>query len=397
MKKEYIVNSLLDTDFYKLTMGQFMFLLDPDKKGEYDFLCRNKDVKFTQEMVEEIREELAHLCTLRFTREELDYLRTIPFLKEEYITFLKYYQPDRDCVDISLKDDGQLKILVHGTLYEATYFEIYLLEIVNEVYFRNKYNPNMLYEDAVKRLDRKVAEFASGKYTFNFAEFGCRRRLSREFQVYAYTQLLKTGHCVGTSNVRLAMDTKTTPIGTYAHELVQMHQGIPGIEPAYTNKLMMDKWFNLYNGNVGTALTDTLTTDIFLRDLDKKNAILYTGFRHDSGNPIEWGEKMIKKLKELGIDPKTKTLLFSDSLDFDKAQQLYDHFKDKAKVSFGIGTFITNDTFAPALNIVLKLQSVNGRNVAKLSDNPSKAMCRSADYVDYLRRCVDYRLSLKED
>lgn len=397
MKHQYVVNSLLDTDFYKFTMGQFMFLLNPEMKGEYDFKCRNKDVKFTQEMVEQIREEIAHLCTLRCSKEELDYLRSIPFLKEEYITFLKYYQPDRDCVDVKLTDEGELKILVRGTLYEATYFEIYLLEIVNEVYFRCKYNSQELYSDATKKLDAKVRAFNSGKYTFKFAEFGCRRRLSREFQEYAYTELLKTGHCVGTSNVLLAMKTHTTPVGTYAHELVQMHQGIPGIEPAYTNKVMMDKWFNLYNGNIGTALTDTLTTDIFLRDLDRKNAMLYTGFRHDSGSPYEWGEKVIKRLEELKIDPKTKTLLFSDSLDFDKAQKIYDYFKDRVKVSFGIGTFITNDTFAPALNIVIKLQSVNGRDVAKLSDNPSKAMCRSADYVDYLKRCVDYRLSLKED
>lgn len=395
--KKYIIESLLDTDLYKLTMGQYMQLLYPGMRGEYDFLCRNKDVKFTQEMVEEIREEVAHLCTLKFTRDELDYLRSIPFLKEEYITFLKYYQPDRDCVDIKLTDEGELKILVSGTLYEATYFEIYLLEIVNEVYFRCKYDYQQLYNEAVTKLNDKIEAFKTGKYCFNFAEFGCRRRLSREFQEYAYNELLKTGHCVGISNVKLAMKTGTKPIGTYAHELVQMHQGIPGVEPAYTNKLMMDNWFNLYNGNVGTALTDTLTTDIFLRDLDKKNALLYTGFRHDSGDPFEWGNKIIDKLISLGIDPKTKTLLFSDSLNFDKAQTIYDYFKDKAKVSFGIGTFITNDTSVPALNIVLKLQSVNGRNVAKLSDVPSKAMCRSVDYVEYLRRCVEYRLSLKED
>lgn len=396
MKKKYVVESLLDTDLYKITMGQLFFMRYPHMHGEYDFKCRNKDVKFTTEMVEQIREEVAHLCTLRFTKEELDYLRSISFIKEEYITFLKYYQPDRDCVDIHLTDDGELKITVRGALYETTFFEIHLLEIVNEVYFRCKYNLHMLYDDAVKRLNLKVAEFKSGKYTFNFAEFGARRRLSGEFQEYAYNELLKTGHCVGTSDVLLAMKTKTKPIGTYAHELVQMYQGIPGLEPAYSNKVMMDDWFNLYNGDIGTALTDTLTTDIFLRDLDRKNATLYTGFRHDSGDPIAWGEKIIKKLESFGVDPKTKTLLFSDSLDFDKAQALYDHFKDKTKVSFGIGTFISNDTFATPLNIVLKLQSVNGRNVAKLSDNPEKAMCRSKDYLDYLKRCVDYRLSLDE-
>lgn len=394
---KYIINSLLDTDFYKFTMGQFFFLLDPDKKGEYDFKCRNKDVVFTSKMLNEINEEIDHLCTLRFKKEELDYLRTIPFLKEEYITFLKYYQPDKNCVDLYLVNNKDLHVTISGTLYEATYFEIYLLEIINEVYFRNRaWDYDSLLINAKRKLNEKVEKFKKDEYTFNFAEFGSRRRLSREFQEYAYNQLLTTGHCVGTSNVYLAMKTGTKPIGTYAHELVQMHQGIPGVEPAYTNKLMMDKWFNLYNGNVGTALTDTLTTDIFLRDLDRKNAMLYTGFRHDSGDPYEWGEKMIARLKELNIDPATKTLLFSDSLNFDKAQQIYDYFKDRVKVSFGIGTFITNDTYLDPLNIVIKLQAVNGRNVAKLSDNPDKAMCRSQDYLDYLKRCVNYRLSLQE-
>jgi nicotinate phosphoribosyltransferase len=158
----------------------------------------------------------------------------------------------------------------------------------------------------------------------------------------------------------------------------------------------MKDWFDEYNGDNGTALTDTLTTDLFLRDFDFLQASVYSGLRHDSGDPYEWGEKIIARYKKLGIDPKTKTLLFSDSLNFDKAQKLYDYFKDRTKVSFGIGTFISNDTDVDPLNIVIKLQYVNGRPVAKLSDCPGKTMCQDDKYLTYLRYAVEYRLKNPE-
>jgi nicotinate phosphoribosyltransferase len=210
---------------------------------------------------------------------------------------------------------------------------------------------------------------------------------------------LDEGHCVGTSTVCLAMKYGVKPIGTYAHEFVQMYQGIPGIQIAYSNKYAMDEWFEVFNGDNGTALTDTLTTDIFLLDLDYKNALCYSGFRHDSGDPFIWGEKIIAKLKSFGIDPKTKLLLFSDSLDFDKAQKIYDYFKDRVKVSFGIGTFITNDSDVTPLNIVVKLQYVNGNPVAKISDEPGKTMCQDTSYQAYLKSAIMYRKSkeMKEE
>jgi nicotinate phosphoribosyltransferase len=183
------------------------------------------------------------------------------------------------------------------------------------------------------------------------------------------------------------------PIGTYAHEYVQMYQGIPGVTLAYTNKMALEDWLDEYNGDNGTALTDTLGTDLFLKDFDRLQATCYTGVRHDSGDPIEWGEKLIAHYQKLGIDPKTKTLLFSDSLDFDKAQELYNYFKDRINVSFGIGTFLSNDTCEKPLNIVVKLQYVNGHPVAKLSDNPGKAMCQNDDYLNYLKNAVNYRLT----
>lgn len=393
MKLEPIVLSLLDTDLYKFNMDQVIFHKHTDLNGEYYFKCRNSGVVFTEEMEKEICEQVDHLCTLRFTGEELDYLRSIRFIKSDYVEFLRLWHPIRDYVHIGRDADGQLEIVVKGPLFSAMQFEIYLLEIVNEVYFRMRYDYDVLLASARERLDQKIADFASGKYTFKFAEFGARRRLSREWEEEMVRRITtETNNCVGTSNVYLAMKYHLTPIGTYAHEFVQMYQGIDSIPLAYTNHFAMKDWYAEYDGDNGTALTDTVTTDLFLLDFTRSNVNNFTGVRHDSGDPFAWGDRMIKHYESYGVDPKTKLLLFSDSLDFDKAQKLYDYFKDRAKVSFGIGTFCSNDTCEKALNIVIKLQYVNGRPVAKLSDNPEKAMCRDMDYLGYLRSSVQFRI-----
>jgi nicotinate phosphoribosyltransferase len=287
-----------------------------------------------------------------------------------------------------------LSIIVDGPLFAIMMFEIYLLEIVNEVYFRMKYNYDVLVNSAREKLDAKIEAFQNGTYTFKFAEFGCRRRLSREWEDEVVRRLAtETTNMVGTSNIYLAKKYNLTPIGTYAHEYVQMYQGIDSIPLAYTNHYALQDWYDEYKGDNGTALTDTLGTDLFLLDFDRSMANNFTGVRHDSGDPYEWGDKIIAHYEKYGIDPKTKTLLFSDGLNFDKAQALFDHFKDRSKVSFGIGTFVSNDTCEKALNIVIKLQYVNGRPVAKLSDNPGKAMCQDEDYIKYLRNAVEFRLN----
>ena len=393
MKLPPIVDSLLDTDLYKFNMDQVIFHKHTDLSGEYYFKCRTPGVRFTPEMLEEIDAQIGHLCSLRFTNDELDYLRSIRFIKSDYVEFLRLWRPIRDYVTTSLSEDGELSIVVRGPLFSAMQFEIFLLEIVNEVYFRMNYDYDRLLASARERLDKKIADFNAGKYTFNFAEFGCRRRLSREWEdemVRRFTR--ETKNCIGTSNVYLAMKYNLTPIGTYAHEFVQMYQGIDSIPLAYTNHCAMNDWYDEYQGDNGTALTDTITTDLFLLDFNRANSNNYTGVRHDSGDPYAWGEKMIAHYKKYGIDPKTKLLLFSDSLDFDRAQALYDYFKDRTKVSFGIGTFCSNDTTEKALNIVIKLQYVNGRPVAKLSDDPGKAMCRDEAYLDYLKASVAFRI-----
>ncbi len=393
MKLEPIIISLLDTDLYKFNMDQVIFHKHTDLNGEYYFKCRNEGVVFSQEVVDEINAQIDHLCTLRFTKEELDYLRSIRFIKNDYVEFLRLWHPIREYVTARRTENGELSLVVKGPLFSAMQFEIYLLEIVNEVYFRMNFDYEKLLKSAKERLDKKIRAFNDGTYTFTFAEFGCRRRLSREWEDVVVKRLAtETRNCAGTSNVYLAKKHNLKPIGTYAHEFVQMYQGIDSIPLAYTNHYAMQDWYDEYDGDNGTALTDTVTTDLFLLDFNRSMVNNYSGVRHDSGDPYEWGEKIIAHYEKYGVDPRTKQLLFSDSLSFDKAQALYEHFRDRTKVSFGIGTFCSNDTCEEALNIVIKLQYVNGRPVAKLSDNPEKAMCMENDYLAYLKSSVEFRL-----
>ena len=393
MKLEPIVQSLLDTDLYKFNMDQVIFHKHTDLCGQYYFKCRNKNVRFTKEMAEEINAQIDHLCSLRFTKQELNYMRSIRFIKNDYVEFLRIWRPIRDYVSVRLSPEGELQVIVDGPLFSAMQFEIYLLEIINEVYFRMSYDYDKLLASAKEKLDAKIKALMDGTYTFKFAEFGCRRRLSREWQDEVVRRLTgETDKCVGTSNVYLAMKYHLTPIGTYAHEYVQMYQGIDKIPLAYTNHYAMRDWYDEYDGDNGTALTDTITTDLFLMDFNRSMVNNYSGVRHDSGDPYEWGEKIIKHYQYYGVDPKTKQLLFSDSLNFDRAQELYDYFKEKTRVTFGIGTFCSNDTDKEPLNIVIKLQYVNGRPVAKLCDDSGKSMCRDEAYLDYLERSVAFRL-----
>ena len=392
MKLSPCVVSLLDTDLYKFNMNQVMFHKHTNLNGTYIFKCRNTDVVFTPEMVEEINAQIDHLCTLRFTDEELDYLASLRFIKSDYIEFLRLWHPMRRYVVCNTNAENGLHLEVNGPLFSVMQFEIYLLEIVNEVYFKMRYDYMTLIASANENLRNKLSGFEAGYYDFKFAEFGCRRRLSREWQDYVVGELIKYGNCVGTSNVYLAMKYGVKPIGTYAHEFVQMYQGVPGVQLAYTNKMALEEWFEEYQGDNGTALTDTLGTDLFLRDFNIAQALCYTGVRHDSGDPLAWGEKIIAHYEKLGINPRTKTLLFSDGLDFDTAQKIREYFDGRIKTSFGIGTYLSNDTCEKPLNIVIKLQYVNGHPVAKVSDTPGKAMCQDGEYLDYLKSAVAYRL-----
>lgn len=403
MKLKRIINSLLETDLYKFSMGQAIYHQFPESKTTWTFKCRNKDVVFTKEMVEEIQEQLKAYCELRFDEDELAYLDKIKWFKGSYIDFLRLWRPRFE--DFEIKYDEtvpcHMTIEAKGTWLNTSMYEIPTLAIVNEVYFRLQYN----YEEKLavfkSNTNEKISNLVSGKYNIGtFSEFGLRRRLSAEAQEYVVKALIENNKnfadsfCVGTSNVYLAKKFGVTPVGTMAHEWIMcVGQGNQKHNPAYSNWYALEAWVKEYGVLNGIALTDTITTDCFLKDFQLTYATLFSGVRHDSGNPVVWGEKMINHYENLGLDPKAKTLLFSDSLDFEKASMLYTTFKDRIKVAFGIGTFLSNDTDVPALNIVMKTTACNGTDVAKMSDTPGKGMCKNANYVEYLQKCIDWRMT----
>lgn len=399
MRLPQIINSLLETDMYKFSMGQTIFHQFTSYKTTWTFKCRNKDVHFTDEMVEEIKEQVQVFCQLRFTEEELEYLDNITWIKGTYVDFLRLWQPRYEEFTITTDAPCGLAIDAAGTWLNTSMYEIPVLAIVNEVYFRMAYDYDVLLKQFKRRLDEKVRLLEEDTYRLSdFSEFGLRRRLSAEAQemavkAIAEVELPEDSHFIGTSNVYLAKKFNLKPVGTMAHEWIMCTgQGNHKHNPAYSNWYALDAWVKEYGILNGIALTDTITTDCFLRDFQLTYATLFSGVRHDSGDPYEWGDKMIAHYNSLGINPRTKTLLFSDSLDFERATALYDYFKDKAKVAFGIGTFISNDTDEEALNIVMKTTKCNGMDVAKISDVAGKGMCKNPDYVDYLNRCIDYRM-----
>ncbi len=398
-----IITSLLETDAYKFSMGQAIYHQFSDYKTTWDFKCRNTDVHFTPEMVEEIKNQIKLYCDLRFNEEELEYLHNIKWIKGSYVDFLRLWKPRFDDFEISNKAECGLSIETKGTWLNTSMYEIPTLAIVNEVYFRMAYDYNELIASFKERLDDKIAKLENGEYDISaFSEFGMRRRLSAEAQDMAVKRLKEckpvNSKFVGTSNVYLAKKYNITPVGTMAHEWIMcVGQGNHKHNPAYSNWYALDAWVKEYGVLNGTALTDAITTKCFLKDFQLTYSTLFSGVRHDSGDPYDWGNMMIEHYKNLGIDPTTKTLLFSDSLDFERATAINKYFKGKAKVAFGIGTYIANDTSAPALNIIMKTTACNGMDVAKISDVEGKGMCKNPDYIHYLKRCIEWRLSHQDD
>ena len=401
MRFKPFIESLLETDLYKFSMGQAIYHQFSDYKTTWSFKCRNEDVVFTPEMVEEIKDQIQAYCSLRFTEDELAYLENIKWIKGSYVDFLRLWEPRYEDFTITMEGDKGLTIETKGTWLNTSLYEIPTLAIVNEVYFRMAYDYNMLHESFKERLEAKIQTLISGENRIgNFSEFGVRRRLSSEAQDLAVRRLAEENskfvdsNCVGTSNVYLAKKYNLIPVGTMAHEWIMcVGQGNHKHNPAYSNWFALDAWVKEYGVLNGTALTDTITTDCFLRDFQLTYATLFSGVRHDSGCPFEWGDKMIAHYKSLGIDPTTKTLLFSDSLNFEKATKIKDYFEGKVKVAFGIGTYISNDTCVDPLNIVMKTTLCNGMDVAKISDVKGKGMCKNEAYVDYLQRCIDWRMN----
>jgi nicotinate phosphoribosyltransferase len=388
-----IINSLLDSDFYKYSMGQTVFHQFPSANVEYDFKCRNKDVDLTP-YTDEIQEEINHLEDLRFAPEELNYLKTIRFLKPDFIELLSILKLDpKQHIKIDTTNGFELKII--GPWWRTIWYEIPVLAIINEVYFRNKVkekNDNLddIYQSAEFILRDKLKEVKSANAYhpgfFKFSDFGTRRRFSYEWHKRLIPILMSEaiGSFVGTSNVQFAMENNITPIGTQAHEFFCACQAF--VRLIDSQKFALETWSKEYNnGELGIALTDTLGMDAFLRDCNMYFTKLYDGFRHDSGDPYIWCDKLIAHLKKFKIDPMSKTAVFSDGLTFSTALGIANHYKNVIKTSFGIGTSLTNDVGYTPLNIVIKMTKCNERPVAKISDSAGKTMCKDDGYVNYLK------------
>ena len=391
-----IINSLLETDLYKFSMGQAIYHQYSDYKTTWTFKCRNENVHFTKEMVNEIKRQIKMYCKLTFKEDELNYLNSITWIKGSYVDFLRLWNPRYEDFTINTKSDCGLFIETKGTWLNTSMYEIPILAIVNEVYFKMAYDYKKLIKSFIEKEKEKI-KYLHNNPIGNFSEFGIRRRLSNEAQEHIISSLMKEdfkgSSFVGTSNVYLAKKYGIKPVGTMAHEWIMcVGQGTHKHNPAYSNYYALEDWVDEYGVLNGTALTDTIGTDCFLKDFRLTFATLFSGVRHDSGDPIEWGLKMINHYKALGIDPKTKTLLFSDSLDFKKAHMIYTKLHNKCQVAFGIGTYLSNDTCVDPLNIVVKPTACNGMDVAKISDTPGKGMCKNPAYVDYLERSIKWRM-----
>jgi nicotinate phosphoribosyltransferase len=391
-----IIRSLLDTDLYKFTMMQAVLNQFPSTEVEYEFRCRDPGIDLTPYQGE-IEAEIDHLCTLRFQPDELAYLNQLPFIKANFLRHLRVFQLSRD--DITVIAEGrQLKIQIRGSWYFTILFEVPVLAIVNEVYTRHTC-PDPDLGGAQDRLQRKMELVARHDGAFKFADFGTRRRFSLEW----HRQLLETMPClrdpnqfVGTSNVLFAKEFGVRPIGTMAHEWLQAGQamGVPLID---SQRFMLQHWADEYRGSLGIALTDVIGTQAFMIDFDAYFAKLYDGVRQDSGDPIEFGERIIEHYQGLGIDPLTKTIVFSDGLTFERAEELLRIFQGRIHVSFGIGTNLTNDIPGNTpLQIVIKMVRCNNRPVAKISDTPGKGMCQDAVFLAYLKKVFAEKMAASE-
>ncbi|HEX2013434.1 MAG TPA: nicotinate phosphoribosyltransferase [Roseateles sp.] len=390
-----VITSLLETDLYKFTMWQAMLHRHPQTHAEYAFWCRNEPAFPLAELLPELDRELDQLCSLRFARDELDYLASLRFIKSDFIDFLRIFQFQRDFIRARALPDGQLEIIARGPQVHVMGFEIFVLAIVNELYFRRLGGQDLALLEGQRRLDEKLGQLrafaadpvARRRNPFEFFDFGLRRRYSGAWQREVIAKLAREAQPFfkGTSNVLLARDLGLVPIGTMAHEYLQTFQALD-VRLRDHQKAALESWVQEYRGDLGVALTDVVGMDAFLADFDLYFAKLFDGLRHDSGDPVWWGEKALEHYAKLRIDPHTKRLVFSDSLTVPKALELYRHFADRTQLGFGIGTHISNDMGLRTLHIVMKLTHANGQPVAKLSDSPGKTMCDDATFLAYLRQ-----------
>ena len=388
-----VITSLLDTDLYKFTMMQAVLHQFPGAQVSYKFKCRTTGVKLAP-YVDEIRAEIRSLCKLQFTEQELDWMRALRFIKSDFVDFLGLFRLNEKYIDVVGLPNGEIDIRIHGPWLHTILFEIPVLAIVNEVYFRNT-QPVPDYVEGRQRLDTKIAQLQEdGLSDLKIADYGSRRRFSKAWHEEVLRVLTSrlgsgaTGRFAGTSNSLFAMKLGLTPLGTMAHEYLQACQAL-GPRLRDSQVFGFETWAREYRGDLGIALSDVYGIEPFLRDFDMYFCKLFDGARHDSGDPFTWGERMIEHYKNNRVDPLTKTLIFSDGLTVPRTIELYQRFRGRCQLAFGIGTNLTNDLGYEPLQIVIKMVECNGQPVAKLSDTPSKNMCEDTNYLAYLRQVFD--------
>ncbi|HEX9396216.1 MAG TPA: nicotinate phosphoribosyltransferase [Burkholderiales bacterium] len=377
-----IIQSLLDTDLYKFTMMQVVLHHFPGAQVEYRFKCRTEGVDLRPHM-DEIRAEIGALLDLRFRDDELAYLRSLRFLKSDFVDFLGLFRFNQKFLRI---DGGD--ITIRGPWLHTILYEIPVLAIVSEVYFRRT-QPRPDLEEGRRRLRRKIdlVRTVEPALEFRLSDFGTRRRFSHAWQeemLQAFRREVPE-HFSGTSNVWFAMRNNLTPLGTMAHEYMQACQAL-GPRLRDSQVFAFDTWAKEYRGDLGIALSDTYGFDAFLRDFDMYFCKLFDGVRHDSADPFAWGERMIEHYRRNRVDPRTKTLIFSDQLTVPLSLEIARRFHGRAKTAFGVGTNLTNDLGYVPINIVIKMTECNGQPVAKLSDSPGKTVSKDAGYLRYLRQ-----------
>ncbi|MBP0638362.1 nicotinate phosphoribosyltransferase [Cupriavidus sp. AcVe19-6a] len=383
-----IIQSLLDTDLYKFTMMQVVLHQFPQAQVEYRFKCRNAGVDLTP-YIDEIRAEITHLCQLRFTDDELAYLRGLRFIKSDFIDFLGLFHLNEKYVSVreAPQGNGEIEISIIGPWLHTILFEVPVLAIVNEVYFRRT-QPRPDLAGGRRRLEDKLALLQPPELAdCVIADYGTRRRFSRDWQEEVLLTMRQElgAQLAGTSNVHFARLHNMVPLGTMAHEYLQACQAL-GPRLRDSQVYALERWAREYRGDLGIALSDTYGFDAFLRDFDLYFCKLFDGVRHDSGDPIVWGERMVAHYAASRVDPRTKTLIFSDSLDVPRVIELFQRFHGRCRLAFGVGTNLTNDLGYTPLQIVIKMVRCNGQPVAKLSDTPEKTMCDDSGYLSYLRQ-----------
>ena len=396
-----IIASLLDTDLYKFTMMQVVLHQFPGAQVEYRFKCRNPGIALAP-FAQEIREEIKALCSLRFQEDELAYLRSLRFIKSDFVDFLGLFKLNEKYIKVTPQPSGELDIRIVGPWLHTILFEIPVLAIVNEVYFRNT-QPQPDFDEGCRRLDTKIAQLHEASLgDLKIADYGTRRRFSRAWHEEVLRVLsaklgtlhspghggTKPGQLAGTSNVLWAMRMGMLPLGTVAHEYMQACQAL-GPRLRDSQIFAFESWAREYLGDLGIALSDVYGMSAFLRDFDMYFCKLFDGARHDSGDPFSWGERMLDHYARNRVDPRTKTLIFSDGLTVPKTIALYQQFRGRCQLAFGIGTNLTNDLGYEPLQIVIKMVRCNGQPVAKLSDTPAKNMCDDEKYLAYLRQVFE--------